>query len=69
MRSSYAKFDGLIWVRGMFSRGSEVAVMTHHRVRHMSVLQARRYHQPRSVRLDDLELEINVLRDAYIAAR
>ena len=50
-------------------------LMTHHRVRHMPVLRDGRLAGIVSIgdvvkyRLDDLEVEINVLRDAYIAAR
>ena len=52
-----------------------VKFMTHHRVRHMLVLCDGNLAGIISVadvvkyRLDDLELETNVLRDAYIAAR
>jgi len=47
--------------------------MTHHRVRHMLVLRNGKLAGIISIgdvvkcRLDDLELETNVLRDAYIA--
>jgi CBS domain-containing protein len=50
-------------------------LMTHHRVRHMPVLRDGRLAGIVSIgdvvkyRPDDLEAEINVLRDAYIAAR
>ena len=50
-------------------------LMTHHRVRHMPVLRDGRLADIISIgdvvkhRLDDLELETNVLRDAYNAAR
>ena len=50
-------------------------LMTHHRVRHMPVLRDGRLAGIISIgdvvkhRLDDLELETNVLRDAYHAAR
>jgi CBS domain-containing protein len=50
-------------------------LMTHHRVRHMSVLRDGRLAGIISIgdvvkhRLEDLELETNVLRDAYNAAR
>ena len=50
-------------------------LMTHHRVRHMPVLRGGRLAGIISIgdvvkhRLDDLELETNVLRDAYNAAR
>ena len=50
-------------------------LMTHHRVRHMPVLRDGKLAGIISIgdvvrhRLDDLELETNVLRDAYIAAR
>jgi CBS domain-containing protein len=49
--------------------------MTHHRVRHMLVLRDGRLAGIISIgdvvkhRLEDLELETNVLRDAYNAAR
>jgi CBS domain-containing protein len=48
-------------------------LMTRHRVRHMSVIQNRKLAGIISIgdvvkrRLDDMELEANVLRDAYIA--
>ena len=50
-------------------------LMTHHRVRHMLVLRDGRLAGIISIgdvvkhRLEDLELETNVLRDAYNAAR
>ena len=50
-------------------------LMTHHRVRHMPVLQRGQLAGIVSIgdvvkhRLEDLELETNVLRDAYAAAR
>lgn len=50
-------------------------LMTHNRVRHMPVLRGGRLAGIISIgdvvkhRLDDLELETNVLRDAYNAAR
>ena len=50
-------------------------LMTHHRVRHVPVLRDGRLAGIISIgdvvkqRLDDLELETNVLRDAYNAAR
>jgi CBS domain-containing protein len=50
-------------------------LMTHHRVRHMPVLRGGKLAGIVSIgdvvkhRLDDLELETNVLRDAYNAAR
>lgn len=50
-------------------------LMTHHRMRHMPVLRDGRLAGVISIgdvvkhRLDDLELETNVLRDAYHAAR
>ena len=50
-------------------------LMTHHRVRHMPVLRDGELAGIISIgdvvksRLDDLELESNTLRDAYIAAR
>jgi CBS domain-containing protein len=50
-------------------------LMTHHRVRHMPVLRDGELAGIISIgdvvksRLDDLELETNVLRDAYIAAK
>jgi CBS domain-containing protein len=49
-------------------------LMTHHRVRHMPVLRDGKLAGIISIgdvvkhRLDDLELENNVLRDAYMAA-
>ena len=49
-------------------------LMTHHRVRHMPVLRGGKLVGIVSIgdvvkyRLDDLELENNILRDAYIAA-
>jgi CBS domain-containing protein len=50
-------------------------LMTHHRVRHMPVLRDGRLAGIISIgdvvkhRMEDLELEANVLRDAYNAAR
>jgi predicted transcriptional regulator len=50
-------------------------LMTHHRVRHMPVLRGGKLAGIVSIgdvvkhRLDDLELETNVLRDSYNAAR
>jgi CBS domain-containing protein len=50
-------------------------LMTHHRVRHMPVLRDGELAGIISIgdvvkhRLEDLELETNILRDAYIAAR
>ena len=50
-------------------------LMTHHRVRHMPVLRDGKLAGIISIgdvikyRLGDLELETNVLRDAYIASR
>jgi CBS domain-containing protein len=50
-------------------------LMTHHRVRHIPVLRGGKLAGIISIgdvvkqRLDDLELETNVLRDAYNAAR
>jgi CBS domain-containing protein len=52
-----------------------MSLMTRHRVRHMPVLREGKLAGIISIgdvvrqRLDDLELETNVLRDAYIAAR
>jgi CBS domain-containing protein len=52
-----------------------INLMTHHRVRHIPVLRDGRLAGIISIgdvvkqRLDDLELETNVLRDAYNAAR
>jgi CBS domain-containing protein len=50
-------------------------LMTHHRVRHMPVLRGGKLIGIVSIgdivkhRLEDLELETNILRDAYNAAR
>jgi signal-transduction protein with cAMP-binding, CBS, and nucleotidyltransferase domain len=52
-----------------------MSLMTRHRVRHMLVLRDGKLAGVISIgdvvrhRLDDLELETDVLRDAYIAAR
>jgi CBS domain-containing protein len=52
-----------------------MGVMTRHRIRHFPILENGRLEGLISIgdvvrhRLDDLELEANVLRDAYIAAR
>ena len=66
---------GVITVSPEESVNRVMKLMTHHRVRHMPVLRDGKLAGIVSLgdvvkyRLDDLELETNVLRDAYIAAR
>jgi CBS domain-containing protein len=66
---------GVITVSPEESVNRVMKLMTHHRVRHMPVLRDGELAGIISIgdvvkyRLDDLELETNVLRDAYIAAR
>ena len=66
---------GVITVSPDESVNRVVKLMTHHRVRHMPVLRDGKLAGIISIgdvlkhRLEDLELETNVLRDAYIAAR
>ena len=66
---------GVITVSPEESVNRVMKLMTHHRVRHMPVLRDGKLAGIISIgdvvkyRLDDLELETNVLRDAYIAAR
>ena len=66
---------GVITVTPEESVNRVMKLMTHHRVRHMPVLRDGKLAGIISIgdvvrhRLDDLELETNVLRDAYIAAR
>ena len=66
---------GVITVSPEESINRVMKLMTHHRVRHMPVLRDGRLAGIISIgdvvkyRLDDLELETNVLRDAYIASR
>jgi CBS domain-containing protein len=57
---------GVITVSPDESVNRVMKLMTHHRVRHMPVLRDGKLVEHR---LEDLELETNVLRDAYIAAR
>jgi CBS domain-containing protein len=66
---------GVITVSPDESVNHVMRLMTHHRVRHMPVLHNGKLAGIISIgdvvkhRLEDLELETNVLRDAYIAAR
>src|SRR6516164_7904628 len=66
---------GVITVSPKESVNRVMKLMTHHRVRHMPVLRNGKLAGIISIgdvvkyRLDDLELETSVLRDAYIAAR
>jgi CBS domain-containing protein len=66
---------GVITVSPNESVNRVMKLMTHHRVRHMPVLRDGKLVGIISIgdvvkhRLEDLELETNVLRDAYIAAR
>ena len=66
---------GVITVSPEESVNRVMNLMTRHRVRHMPVLREGELAGIISIgdvvkyRLDDLELETNVLRDAYIAAR
>ena len=66
---------GVITVSPEESVNRVMKLMTHHRVRHMPVLRDGKLAGIISIgdvvkyRLDDLELETSVLRDAYIAAR
>ena len=66
---------GVITVSPEESVNRVMKLMTHHRVRHMPVLRDGKLAGIISIgdvvrhRLDDLQLETNVLRDAYIAAR
>ena len=66
---------GVITVTPEESLSRVMNLMTRHRVRHMPVLRNGKLAGIISIgdvvkhRLDDLELETNVLRDAYIAAR
>jgi CBS domain-containing protein len=66
---------GVITVSPEESINRVINLMTRHRVRHMPVLRDGKLAGIISIgdvvrhRLDDLELETNVLRDAYIAAR
>jgi len=66
---------GVITVFADESINRVMNLMTRHRVRHMPVLRDGKLAGIISIgdvvrhRLDDLELETNVLRDAYIAAR
>ena len=66
---------GVITVSPDESVNRVMNLMTHHRVRHMPVLRDGKLVGIISIgdvvkhRLEDLELETNVLRDAYIAAR
>jgi len=65
---------GVITVSPEESVSRVMKLMTHHRVRHMPVLRDGKLAGLISIgdvvkyRLGDLELETNVLRDAYIAA-
>jgi CBS domain-containing protein len=67
--------QGVITVSPDESINRVMNLMTRHRVRHMPVLRDGKLAGIISIgdvvrhRLDDLELETNVLRDAYIAAR
>ena len=67
--------QGVITVSPEESVNRMMKLMTRHRVRHMPVLRDGKLAEIISIgdvvkyRLDDLELETNVLRDAYIAAR
>ena len=66
---------GVITVSPEESVNRVMKLMTHHRVRHMPVLRDGELAGIISIgdvvkyRLDDLELETNILRDAYIASR
>jgi CBS domain-containing protein len=66
---------GVITVSPEESVNRVMKLMTHHRVRHVPVLHDGKLAGIISIgdvvkyRLDDLELETNVLRDAYMAAR
>ena len=66
---------GVITVSPDESVDRVMKLMTHHRLRHMPVLRDGKLAGIISIddvvkhRLEDLELETNVLRDAYIAAR
>ena len=66
---------GIITVSPDESVNRVLNLMTRHRLRHMPVLRDGKLAGIISIgdvvrhRLDDLELETNVLRDAYIAAR
>jgi CBS domain-containing protein len=66
---------GVITVSPEDSVDRVMKLMTRHRVRHMPVLRDGKLAGIISIgdvvkyRLDDLELETNILRDAYIAAR
>ena len=66
---------GVVTVSPEESLNRVMKLMTHHRVRHMPVLRDGKLAGIISIgdvvkyRLDDLELETNVLRDAYIASR
>jgi CBS domain-containing protein len=70
-----AAIHGVITVFPDESINRVMNLMTRHRVRHMPVLRDGKLAGIISIgdvvrhRLDDLELETNVLRDAYIAAR
>ena len=59
---------GVITVSPEESVNRVMKLMTHHRVRHMPVLRDG-IGDVVKYRLDDLELETSVLRDAYIATR
>jgi CBS domain-containing protein len=65
---------GMVTVSPEESVNRVMKLMTHHRVRHMPVLRDGKLAGIISIgdvvkyRLNDLELETNVLRDAYIAA-
>jgi len=67
--------QGLITVEPDDSLNHVMRLMTRHRVRHVAVLQDRKLAGIISIgdvvkrRLDNMELEANVLRDAYIAKR
>jgi CBS domain-containing protein len=67
--------QGVITVSPDESVNRVMRLMTHHRVRHMPVLHNGKLAGIISIgdvvkhRLEDLELETNVLRDVYIAAR